>query len=124
MRIPLIFSTKGSMRTDDVNGARCRSDGVWMTLARDFIKKQLLSGSVSCYDMMSIVLMNENARVVFRYEPIDWVLYNKVLHLREWNTEKPKGHGNYIPAIELAEGILNYNKYGSCSLSLTFFLVK
>ena len=29
------------MRRDDINGARCRSDGVWIALARDFIKRQL-----------------------------------------------------------------------------------
>ena len=34
----LIVDMSGSMRRDDVNGARCRSDGVWMALARDYIK--------------------------------------------------------------------------------------
>ena len=35
----LIVDLSGSMRKDDVNGARCRSDGVWMALARDYVKK-------------------------------------------------------------------------------------
>lgn len=109
------------MRTDDVNGARCRSDGVWMILARDFIKKQLDSGTVSIHDMISVVLMSEEGRIIFQYEPTDWVLYNKIVQMREWNTEKPKGPGNYVPAIEKAENVLNYNDCGSCSLSLIFF---
>jgi hypothetical protein len=37
----LVIDMSGSMRRDDVNGARCRSDGVWMALARDYVKAQL-----------------------------------------------------------------------------------
>ena len=40
----LVVDMSGSMRNDDVNGARCRSDGVWMALARDYVKNQLKSG--------------------------------------------------------------------------------
>ena len=42
----LVVDMSRSMRSDDVNGARCRSDGVWMSLARDYIKKPLTEGTV------------------------------------------------------------------------------
>jgi len=117
----LVVDMSGSMREDDVNGARCRSDGVWMVLARDFIKKQLDERTASIFDLVSIVLMGDSAETFCCFEPIDWVLYNMLVDLREWTTVKPSGAGNYIPALAQAEGLLDRNKYGSCSLSLLFF---
>ena len=32
----LVVDMSGSMRRDDVNGGRCRSDGVWIALASDY----------------------------------------------------------------------------------------
>lgn len=117
----LVVDMSGSMRTDDVNGARCRSDGVWLVLARDFVRKQLDEGSTSMYDVVSVILMGDEARIALSMEPVDWVLYNKLVDLREWTTERPKGGGNYLPALELAENVLGFNESGGCALSLLFF---
>lgn len=117
----LVVDMSGSMREDDVNGARCRSDGVWMVLARDFIKKQLDERTASIFDLVSIVIMGDSAKTFCCFEPIDWVLYNMLVDLREWTTVKPSGAGNYIPALSRAEKLLDRNRYGSCSLSLLFF---
>jgi hypothetical protein len=78
-----IVDMSGSMCEDDVNGARCRSDGVWTTLAKDYVKKQLEAETCSLYDVISVVLMREEAQVVIEYEPMDWVLYNKLVSFRE-----------------------------------------
>jgi hypothetical protein len=78
-----IVDMSGSMCEDDVNGARCRSDGVWTTLAKDYVKKQLEAETCSLYDVVSVVLMREEAQVVIEYEPMDWVLYNKLVSFRE-----------------------------------------
>ena len=78
-----VVDMSGSMREDDVNGARCRSDGVWTTLAKDFVQKQLEAETCSVYDVVSVVLMREEAEVVIECEPIDWVLYNKLVSFRE-----------------------------------------
>jgi hypothetical protein len=78
-----VVDMSGSMCEDDVNGARCRSDGVWTTLAKDYVKKQLEAETCSLYDVVSVVLMRENAQVVIEYEPMDWVLYNKLVSFRE-----------------------------------------
>ncbi len=49
------------MRRDDVNGAKCRSDGVWLSLARDYVKIPLENKSRSMTDLISIVVMREEA---------------------------------------------------------------
>ncbi|CAB9506084.1 Myosin heavy chain kinase [Seminavis robusta] len=117
----LVVDMSGSMRRDDVNGARCRSDGVWMILARDFVKHQLESGSCSSTDVVSVVLMKKDAEVALECEPMDWVLYNDLVDKREWSELRPCGDGNYMPALEMADLLLDANKLGSCSLSLMFF---
>ena len=117
----LVVDMSGSMRRDDVNGARCRSDGVWMALARDYVKAQLEKKTRACTDLISVVVMKDRADVVIRAEPTDWVLYNKLLDLREWSTIRPSGPGNYLPALDLAETLLLQNVEGSCALSLLFF---
>ena len=117
----LVVDMSGSMRADDVDGARCRSDGVWTCLARDFIKSQLEDGKKSLLDLVSIVLMRDEAEVIMECEPCDYVLYNKLVDLREWINNRPSGHGNYVPALDQAEKLLNKNKSGSCAVSLFFF---
>lgn len=79
----IIVDMSGSMREDDVNGARCRSDGVWTTLARNFCRAQLEDYSSTVYDVVSIIVMQESAKIVMEREPLTWVLYNKLVDLRE-----------------------------------------
>ena len=79
----LVVDMSGSMRDDDVDGARCRADGVWTTLARDFVKGQLENKTCSVYDLVSVVVMRSTASVVIEYEPITYVLYNKLVKFRE-----------------------------------------
>ncbi len=117
----LVVDMSGSMRTDDVNGARCRSDGVWMALARDYVKDLLTKGLRGPNDLISIVSMKEDAEVIIRCEPTTLTLYNKLVDLREWTKLKPSGHGFYLPAIAKAEELLTCNSNASCALSLLFF---
>jgi len=117
----LVIDMSGSMRRDDVNGARCRSDGVWMALARDHVQAQLKTKARTGTDLISVVVMREHAEVVMKFEPTDWVLYNELLDMREWSTIRPHGPGNYMPALDLANKLLLENMGGSCALSLLFF---
>ena len=117
----LVVDMSGSMRKDDVDGARCRSDAVWTCVAKDFVKTQLDKESTTLYDLISVVLMRDTAEVVIRHEPTDWVLYNKLVDMREWKTVKPEGHGCYQPALMQARNLLQTNELGSCALSLFLF---
>jgi len=118
----LVIDMSGSMRRDNVNGARCRSDGVWMVLARDYIKSLLEKNVRSPTDLISVIVMRDRAELVMAFEPTDWVLYNMILDMREWTKIRPHGPGNYMPALELAEQTLLKNaEAGSFALSLLFF---
>ena len=109
------------MRRDDVNGGRCRSDAVWTCIAREYIKKQMEKKSRGPTDFISVVLMGEKARAFLQCAPTTWHLYNKLVDMREWSVERPRGPGNYMPALEEAGRLLQINTCGSCALSLLFF---
>ena len=53
----LVVDMSGSMCRDDVDGARCRCDGVWLAIARDYIKIPLENGTRNHFDLVSIILM-------------------------------------------------------------------
>jgi len=118
----LVVDMSGSMRRDDVNGARCRSDAVWTCIAREYIKKQLKKKSVGPTDFISIVLMrDEEEKTYLKCEPITWHIYNKLVDMREWEVQRPSGPGNYMPALKKAQRLLRLNTRGTCALSLLFF---
>jgi len=117
----LVEDMSGSMRCDDVNGSRCRSDGVWLVLAKEYVKVPLENKTRSHTDLVSIIAMHETAEIVIMSEPMSWVLYNKLLDKREFSTIKPKGPGNYMPALAAAKELLMMNESGTCALSLLFF---
>ena len=109
------------MRRDDVSGGKCRSDAVWMVLARDFVRKQLVDNTATEWDVVSVIVMKDEAEVVIEYAPLDWILYNELIDMREWDICRPSGPGNYLPALERAEALLASNSLGTCALSLVFF---
>jgi len=118
----LVVDMSGSMRRDDVNGARCRADGVWLSIAKDYIKTPLERKEMTYTDVLSIIIMRDSAEVLYFCEPLDWFLYNKIVDLREWdNGVLPYGHGCYAPALRKAEELLSIDTSGSCALSLLFF---
>ena len=116
------------MRVDDCDGARCRADGVFLALARDFVGLQMeqraaINHDEGQVDVVSVILMiNDTAKVLMLAKPLDWVLYNRFLHYREWSNLKPGGKGFYLPALAKAEELLHMSiDYGACALSLLFF---
>ncbi|KAG7341585.1 alpha-kinase family protein [Nitzschia inconspicua] len=117
----IVVDMSGSMRDDDVDGARCRADGVWTSLARDYVKEQLETNACSLFDVVSVIAMRETAEVVVECEPMTFVLYNKLVSLRDWDEMKPHGHGYYLPALREASRLLSINAYGTCALNLMFF---
>jgi hypothetical protein len=116
----LVVDMSGSMRRDDVNRARCRSDGVFLALARDFVKMQLDEQLATENDLVSVILMRDTSEVVIYCEPLDWVLYNKLIDMRDWTECHPSGAGNYLPALEVAESLLAVN-HKVKALALMFF---
>lgn len=116
----IVVDISGSMRTDDVDGARCRSDGVWLSLAKDFVETAIQSKKAKPSDVISVICMGEKATVVLRCEPTDYVLFNIFLDFREWDIIRPEGPGRYRPALEAAEGLLRQYDTRKQALALIF----
>jgi len=114
----IVVDQSGSMRKTDVVGGVTRSDAVWLTLALDFVSKQLTEKTVTAFDVVSVVTMNQNSAVVVDQQPTDWLLYNRIIDLLR--SQEPCLDGNYGPALDLAEKLLLKNKDGSCALTLFF----
>ena len=66
-----------------MDGARCRADGVWTALARDFVKQQLENQTCTVYDVVSVIVMQKSSAVMVECEPLTYVLYNKLVSFRE-----------------------------------------
>lgn len=65
--------------------------------------------------------MRENAKInqlVYK-ESITWELYNKFVDLAN-NPKSGKSHGNYIPALNLADQILQETDKFKCAKSILF----
>jgi len=101
----IIIDQSGSMKTCDVNGFRSRSDAAYGTLALDYIAEQLYQqGDEFFVDAVTIIEMNDTGSLFVHREPLDWILFNKVLD--RLSTAKPKSHGNYVESLEFAETII------------------
>lgn len=113
-----VVDQSGSMRNSDASEEATRSDVVWLTLALDFVRKKLESGESTETDVFSLVSMRSEGEILIKEQPMDWLLYNKIIELLR--TQRPMGHGNYIPALNTAEELLISNPYSNCALLLIF----
>ena len=114
----VVVDQSGSMRKTVLGGAT-RSDAVWLTIALDFVAKQIDEGKSSETDVVSIVEMGISSRVLIDKKPHDWLLFNSTIDLLR--VQEPHFDGNYMPALDEAENLLTSNTYGSCALTLFFF---
>lgn len=71
------------------------------------IAEPLMNELISFTDLITIIEMRTKSHVNPNVdkEPVTWELYNKVVDLVE-NPLSGQGHGNYIPALELAYDVL------------------
>lgn len=128
----IVVDNSGSMRTPDVTcqpsssfGSpefQSRFEAVFGTLALDFVAKRRLVGDTRDTDVVSLVLMRDQATVPFEREPVGLALYNKMVSLHQGAHSNPAYHGNYLPALDKAEELLVNPAYyhRDCALSLLF----
>lgn len=114
----IVVDQSGSMRKTDVPGGATRSDAVWVTIALEFVAKQLDNNEASWTDIVSVVSMCGESSIVIDRQPTDWVLFNSLVCLLR--SSEPHFDGNYLPALDTAERLLMLNSTGSCALSLFF----
>jgi len=94
------------MRASDVNGFRTRSEAAYGTLALDYIAEQLYQrvGDETLIDAVTIIEMNDEGSILFYREPLDWILFNKLLSRQK--QASPRSHGNYVRSLELAQDLI------------------
>ena len=113
----LVVDQSASMNQSDVMGHRSRSRCLFYTIANEMIAAPLIRGVMSYTDVVTVIEMRTTASIVngIYMEPITWELHNKIVALAsEEQSLRGKGHGNYIPAIEMVQSIfartgLNHN---------------
>ncbi|CBN76804.1 conserved unknown protein [Ectocarpus siliculosus] len=114
----IVVDQSGSMRETDVADFYNRSQAVFGMLAMDFVAKPRLSGDATDTDVVSLVVMQGSADIAVEKEPMGLVLYNQFVNLHD--TGAPQFHGNFLPALDIAEELLKSQAHGECALSLLF----
>ncbi|KAL7536710.1 hypothetical protein ACHAWF_005537 [Thalassiosira exigua] len=114
----IVVDQSGSMRKTDATKGVTRSDLVWLCLAVDYVGKRLRTGEATSRDYVSLVELGGNYDCVLREQPLDWILYNRIVDIVR--SHCPRGEGNYLPAIKKAQELLSLNKSGKCALQLVF----
>lgn len=114
----VVVDQSGSMRKTDVEGGATRSDAVWLTIAVDFVARQIEAKQVNNSNVVSVVVMGIDSAVLVDRKPHDWLLFNGIIDLLR--KQEPHFDGNYLPALDAAENLLLSNTFGSCELSLIF----
>jgi hypothetical protein len=119
----IIVDVSGSMRKSDIWGARCRLDAVWICVALDFIAHRIESGAAGSYDVLSLVAMGDIGEILMECVPTTWETYNHIVDI--YNKKgpflvPPRGHGRYVPSLDLADELLKKSKSSSCALALCF----
>jgi hypothetical protein len=112
----VVVDQSGSMRQTDVEGNATRAEAVWLTLAFTCVGDEIRAGNRTSADVMSIIGMRTTSTLLVDREPVDWVLYNKIVGFLR--NEHPSTHGMYANAIELAETSLMQHTRGDCALAL------
>lgn len=111
----VIVDMSALMRTDDVDGARCRSDAVWAALALAVDQVGEDSGM-----MLSVIAAHSSkAEVLINHEPTDGVLYNVLIDHREFSTFRPNGEANFADALDAASKLIDKSPK-NCQLQMVF----
>lgn len=126
----LVVDNSGSMRTHDIPLHRDRQVAAFSTMALEYVAEQLFNGNANNRDVVSLVEFSKTATIIFRKEPISWVLYNKLLNRRDRSgyltrtlgktTDTIWCESNYLPALIAAEELLAFENHEDCALSMFF----
>ena len=122
----LLVDMSGSMNKSDMNGHRTRARGAYYNIAMELVGAKLhpissatIGGpSVSFTDVISLVEMRNEEKIVFEQRPVSWLLFNDFVALAE--SKEARDHGNYYPSLKAALTLLKESSKNS-ALALFFF---
>jgi hypothetical protein len=104
----IIIDQGSSMSLHDVNCFKTRSDASYGTFALDYIAEQLYQmGDEFFVDAVTIIEMRGEGSLFVNKEPLDWILFNKVLGRVSTSRPPCYSDANYFKSLEYAENIIN-----------------
>ena len=129
----IVIDNSGSMlsKKNNVLLYRDSQNAAFSMTALEFVAEQLFNQTAVNSDLVSLVKFSSRAKVEIDREPIDWIVYNKLLSHR--NTDRfddrktaPSfdilcSQSNYLPALEQASKLLEMAHHENCASSLFFF---
>ena len=95
----IVIDQSGSMRTSDVHGFRNRSQAAYGVLALEYLADQLHQRGVDdkILEAVTVLEMQSHCHVMIHREPLDWMLFNKILDRQRH--ANPCDHGDYNQAL-------------------------
>eukprot|EP00958_Prasinococcus_capsulatus_P014876 scaffold1565_cov215-Prasinococcus_capsulatus_cf.AAC.2 len=103
VHVVFVVDQSGSMRKKDIHGYESRTHAVYDCIEQDFVQQQLSSG-VTSRVAVSLIEFSDDAQVVLRRHPVNPRLQDFV---RQRKTRRAQGHGNYLPALDALESVLD-----------------
>ena len=102
----IVIDQSGSMRKSDVKGFKNRSQAAYGVLALEYVAEQLHQRGEDhgILDAVSVIEMNDSGSIIYHREPLDWILFNKLLDRKA--EAKPRSHGNYVQALDAAQYVI------------------
>jgi Alpha-kinase family len=102
----VVIDQSGSMRESDVHGFRNRSQAAYGVLALEYLSEQLQQriDDAKILEAVTVFEMQSESRPVFHREPLDWILFNKILERQQ--QAKPRDHGDYTQALVACKDLI------------------
>jgi hypothetical protein len=113
----LIVDHSGSMRKADVPAYASRTEAVIDCLIRDFVRPQIEAKSIGIDAVASLILMSDEAEIVFQRQPFDESMLFQMERLKH---SRARSHGNYLPALDMAIKLLQTDTRSGAQLFLMF----
>ncbi|PNH12301.1 Eukaryotic elongation factor 2 kinase [Tetrabaena socialis] len=113
--VVVVVDCSGSMRKDDVPGYPTRTAAVYDCLARNLVEPQLRVGGGGME--VSLIEMSDGATVLLERSPVDQQLMD---FLKRRAKSNARYHGNYLPALDAALGLLAGDATRQTQLFLVF----
>jgi Alpha-kinase family len=108
----IVIDQSGSMRTSDVHGFLNRSHAAYGVLLLEYFADQLLQreGGDKVLEAVTVLEMHDDSHVIFHREPLDWILFNKLLHRQRQAV--PYSHGDYNMALSRCKTLMRQELQG------------
>lgn len=102
----IVIDQSGSMKQSDVHGFPNRSQAAYGVLALEYISEQLhqRGNDDKILEAVTVLEMQSTSKVLIDREPLDWMLFNKIL--RRQHQAQPRDHGNYNQSLLTSKSLI------------------